>query len=92
MEVKNLNGTSANTCGKCGTWINHWQNLSGKEALLCGRKDCTGIAELGAHVQKVSGDTAWYIVPLCSDCNHISSDETFEIDSDTPLIRAVACN
>ena len=43
-KVKNLNGTSDNDCPKCGTWLKHWEKLSGKKAGYCGR--CTKKATL----------------------------------------------
>ncbi len=33
--VKNVNGTSENTCPNCATWIGHWGKLSGDITLIC---------------------------------------------------------
>ncbi len=70
MKVKNINGTSGNTC-KCGSWLNHWMNFSQQSPPpFCPEEWCIGKPELGAHVQKDnSTDTGWYIVPLCSKHN-----------------------
>lgn len=91
MKVKNLNGTSDNTCDKCGTWLNHWENLSGEVAILCSCKDCDGFAEVGAHVQKNTSDCSWYIVPLCKECNKKPSTDVFELKEDTVLVSARKC-
>lgn len=70
MKVKNINGTSQNTC-KCGSWLQHWKNYSGQSlASFCPEVGCTKKPEVGAHVQKDnSWDNNWYIIPLCSSHN-----------------------
>ena len=89
-KVKNLNGTSDNACSKCGTWLKHWEKLSGKTANKCGH--CTTKkATVGAHVQKAEGnDSKWYIVPLCAECNKKPSTE--EINVYETLVSAVKCS
>ena len=74
MKVKNLNGTSSNTC-KCKSWLKHWVNYnsSGDTQLpsYCGEESCTNEPEVGAHVQKDSQtDSSWYILPLCKSHNN----------------------
>lgn len=70
MRVKNINGTSQNTCN-CGSWLYHWKNFSGQALpAYCPRESCTGKPEVGAHVQKdTPSDNSWYIIPLCTGCN-----------------------
>ncbi len=70
MRVKNINGTSDNTC-KCGTWLDHWKKFSGQSLpSYCPESACLQKPEVGAHVQKDgSTDTSWYIVPLCKKHN-----------------------
>lgn len=69
MKVKNINGTSKNTC-YCGSWLQHWRNVSGQIATICRAKGCSNSVAVGAHVQKdVSYDSSWYIVPFCTTHN-----------------------
>ena len=88
MKVKNLIGSSDNTCF-CGSWLEHWKiyNEGGrKNKLRCSAKDCNGLAEVGAHVIKYNtNDRSRYIVPLCKACNCRS--DVFDI-GDTPLASA----
>jgi len=90
MKLKNLKGTSDNTC-KCDSWLDHWIkfNEDGDDALpnYCGEKSCTSKPQVGAHVIKVnSKDDKWYIVPLCK--KHNKEDETFELFSNVSLAPA----
>ena len=70
MKVKNINGTSDNTC-KCGSWLDHWKRFSGQSVpTYCPEEKCTQKPEVGAHVQKDSStDDSWYIIPLCKTHN-----------------------
>ncbi len=69
MKVKNLNGTSGNTCN-CGSWLQHWKNYSGQTANKCVVNNCGNNPEVGGHVQKDSLlDQNWYIIPICKTCN-----------------------
>jgi hypothetical protein len=69
MKVKNINGTSQNTC-KCGSWLNHWKKFSGQSIIYCPVDNCLEMIEVGAHVQKDSStDSSWYIIPLCKKHN-----------------------
>lgn len=69
MKVKNINGTSDNSCN-CGSWLAHWKNYSGQLlSQWCAEANCINQPEVGAHVQKDSRDAAWYIVPLCREHN-----------------------
>jgi len=69
MIVNNINGTLQNKC-KCGSWLQHWKNFSGRAAKVCQAKSCIGTDLVGTHVQKeVDNDEAWYIVPLCHSHN-----------------------
>lgn len=70
MKVKNINGTTQNTC-KCGSWLAHWENFSGQSLpTYCPEASCLNKPEVGAHVQKDDpNDQSWYIVPLCREHN-----------------------
>lgn len=92
MKVKNLNGTSANACKKCGSRLAHWEKLSGKTAKTCCCKGCANDAKVGAHVQKDTTDMSWYIIPLCHACNKKPSTEVFELNTGSTLESAVACS
>jgi hypothetical protein len=69
MKIKNINGTSQNTC-KCGSWLKHWQKFSGWSLTYCPVDGCLRTDLVGAHVQQDgSNDKRWYICPLCSSHN-----------------------
>ena len=70
MKLKNINGTSDNTC-KCNSWLEHWKKFSGQAAEYCPAKDCLKKDLVGAHVQRGGGsaDQNWYIYPLCNAHN-----------------------
>jgi hypothetical protein len=88
MKVKNLIGSSDNTC-YCDSWLDHWEKYNDGgigSQLWCSAKDCPGWAEVGAHVIKSdSWDKRHYIVPLCKACN--CRTDVFDI-GDTPLASA----
>lgn len=85
--VHNLNDTS-DSMPRDGssTWKEFWENHSGRKFGQCSASDCMKMAEVGAHVAKSGSNTSkeWYIVPLCSRCNHRTGD--FFVDSDD-LVR-----
>lgn len=70
MKVRNINGTSQNTCG-CGSWFKHWEKFSGQSIpKYCPVDKCIEKELVGAHVQRENFfDNNWYIVPLCSAHN-----------------------
>jgi hypothetical protein len=71
MKVKNINGTSDNTCA-CGSWLDHWKIISRQPIpKFCPEENCVQKPEAGAHIQKDnSADDSWYIVPLCKIHNN----------------------
>ena len=93
VKVKNLNGTSDNTC-KCDeyevrSWLYHWSKFNDAavsclpdKCPCCHKKIIDWSEELvGAHVQKENTiDNNWYIIPLCKKCNSKNSDEILEVD------------
>lgn len=87
MKVKNIDGSSDNTC-KCGSWLNHWKKFSRAKAGLCKERSCTNLATVGAHVRKAnSKDQNGYIIPLCSAHNELKGKE-LEIFLNPTLISA----
>lgn len=88
MKVKNINGTSDNTC-KCGSWLEHWKKFIGQPLpTYCPEIKCTQKPEVGAHVQKDnSTDSSWYIIPLCKSHNG-QTGGTIEISDGTKLASA----
>jgi hypothetical protein len=77
MTVKNLNGTSDNTCECNGGWLAHWENFNEdkKKATYCVGKNCFHPATYGGHVQKDDpNDRHWYIIPICEECNKKRGD------------------
>jgi hypothetical protein len=87
VKVKNINGTSPNTCN-CGSWLDHWIKFSGQELpQYCSELSCVAKPELGAHVQKnSSSDRNWYIIPLCA--KHNAKAESLDIVDVTTLVSA----
>jgi hypothetical protein len=88
MKVKNINGTSANTC-KCGNWLEHWKRNGGKTpAAYCAELLCRNTQEVGAHVQvDGSTDRTWYIVPLCKEHNS-KTGQSISLMEGTTLVPA----
>jgi len=87
MKVRNINGTSDNTC-KCVSWLNHWKKYGGtSQNPFCACSTCYSSAEVGAHVQKDNAlDQAWYIIPLCQ--KHNLKAESLMIGDSTTLVSA----
>ena len=88
MKVKNINGTSDNTC-KCGSWLEHWEQFSGQDLPKdCPVENCHQTPEVGAHVQK-DGEpgSSWYIVPLCKTHNG-ETKKSLTISDDVLLVSA----
>ena len=90
MKVKNINGTSDNTC-KCGSWLEHWKKFGGGSVpTYCSESESTCIQkpEVGAHVQKDSStDNSWYIIPLCNTHNS-QTGKTLKVNDDVKLVSA----
>lgn len=75
--IKNINGSSFYNRAPFGysSWLDYWETQTGRKASRCSAIDCKCSREnctlVGAHVIKVgSSDRRYYIVPLCSGCNH----------------------
>ena len=85
MKVKNINGISDDTC-KCESWLEHWEKVRGKKALFCSEKDCVKSELVGAHVQKETSDTNWYIIPLCKI--HSTAVRELEVAENTVFVSA----
>lgn len=89
MTVKNLNGTSDNTCKCKGGWLAHWYNFKsqGKHDGPCAGKGCFQPVQYGGHVQKDSStDKSWYIIPICDPCNKKKGD--YDIKDGIELVSA----
>ncbi len=89
MKVRNVNGTSDNTC-RCGSWLDHWKKFGGQSIpTYCSEKTCIQKPEVGAHVQKDGLiDNSWYIIPLCKIHNG-KKGESIDV-SDT--VKPVSAN
>lgn len=84
---KNKGGTSVRKC-KCGSWKDHWLRLAKKSwPTGCSVVNCSGSAELGAHVVNPKSDKEW-IVPFCKTCNGKATDETFTLINGITLVPA----
>jgi len=77
MKVKNIRGTTDNTC-QCGSWLEHWKKFGGGSIPdYCSESKCTSKPTAVAHVQKDSmTDSSWYIIPLCDMHNHTAASLT----------------
>ena len=89
MLIHNVKGSSkisAKPPKPYDSWLSYWEDMANckldantyYKCPACGastlRKDFDG-----CHVQKAySTDKSWYIVPLCSSCNHRT--DTFSVD------------
>lgn len=91
MKVRNINGTSANTC-KCGSWLNHWKKFSHQSLpATCPVIGCWEPPEVGAHVQKDnSTDKSWYIIPLCK--KHNAKADSLTVSDSIKLVSANVSN
>lgn len=75
VTIKNAVGTAEKDCSSCGTWLKHWEKLTGTTASVCGVMNCNRTDLVGAHVRKVGGyDSALYIYPLCAGCNQSTEE------------------
>ena len=75
VKVKNENGTSKRPACSCGSWLEHWENYSGKIQTKCSIKDCDELAEVGAHITRPNAKNAdykthSYILPMCTTHNN----------------------
>lgn len=87
MKVKNINGTSDNTC-HCGSWMDHWKKFGGQSINYCPVENCLAKAEVGAHVQKEgSAENRWFIIPLCRKHNG-ETGQSLNIGDAWPLVSA----
>ena len=87
MRIRNINGTSGNSCG-CGSWLKHWERFSGQRTEFCQAKGCLNGDIVGAHVQKeASTDNGWYIYPLCNAHNQRTST-SLEVSDNYHLVSA----
>jgi hypothetical protein len=69
MRVKNLNGTAQDK-PRSGSWLRHWEEVSGQNAWMCFVQGCIRRPIEGGRVQKDTGvDRGWYVIPLCTECN-----------------------
>lgn len=87
MKWKNINGTADRKVPSgYKSWLDFYEQKSGKSAKICNVKYCTNTATDGEHVKKVnSSDNSWYIVPLCREHNH-DGDE-FELNANASPVK-----
>ncbi|MBI9032588.1 hypothetical protein JEZ13_11390 [bacterium] len=89
IKVKNLVGTGSNAREITGTWLEYWEEQTGRKAEKCCAYDenltkdrskvylCGSTKGLlGGHVKKVKdNDNRWYILPICS--SHNKTDDEY---------------
>jgi len=86
MKIKNINGTAAIACPS-GSWMEHWEKLSGQKTTFCLAVGCVDKDLAGAHVQKADArDDNWYIYPLCNFHNQASKE--LEVSDGYKLVPA----
>ena len=79
----NKGGTAERAC-VCGTWKQHWINLTKKQwPSTCSVEKCLSAATLGGHVINpcVDGER---IVPLCDSCNKVGGTFTLKDGTSVP--------
>lgn len=80
--VKNVPNTSNDLLPSwCSCWLDYWEKKKGEKACRCAK--CGRYHDLvGAHVycRTKDGRMAVFIVPLCSSCNQISTNQVFSVD------------
>jgi hypothetical protein len=90
MKIKNLVGTSDETCN-CDSWFDHWITYSRQRAGACGVVACNNPATVDAHVRKYgNNDYTPYIYPLCSGCNQ--STEVLDAWDGYDLVSPDVCD
>ena len=89
IPVKNIKGTGENARTITGSWLEYWEEETGRKADKCLAFDndpkqdpnyvyqCESTNGLvGGHVMKVnSSDKRWYILPICS--SHNQSEDVY---------------
>ncbi len=102
--VKHAQGTSEEECIECGSWIAHWENISGeeipKECPLCSVRFCSDDPErepVGAHVRFYHSSKKLFplvkgvwIIPVCKSCN--SSGDGAKLKFDICAVTADECD
>ena len=74
VTLKNEIGTSARPNCTCGSWIGHWEKLSGLKADTCSVEGCNLDGTEGAHITRPNAknedyQTHSFIVPMCKTHN-----------------------
>lgn len=83
IQVKNIRGTGENARRITGSWLEYWEEKTGRKADKClafdedATKDPSKVYQcgstrglVGGHVKKVnSSDNRWYILPICGSHN-----------------------
>ena len=89
--LRHKGGTKDRKC-KCGSWIKHYEKLSGLIRGKCSVYGCTSPATDGAHVcvSRSKSQSEW-IALTCSSCNPRSSTDEFRVVLDTKLVTARKC-
>ena len=88
IKVKNVPGTSDLEPEDFSTWIEYWEDATGKQASRCHVVNCNVVGReklVGAHVEKADRfEYKWYIVPICKGHNK-SNDEFYVYDALMPV-------
>ncbi len=89
--LKHIRGTGSRSC-RCGTWIRHYERISGLNRRRCCAYGCSNAATHGAHVRisRGSNNKEW-IALTCQECNKPGSVEEFRIVQNTLLVTATKC-
>ena len=89
MYIHNVKGSSKISTKPpkpYNSWLSYWEDKANCKLVDNTYYKCPACGEAtlrkdfdGCHVQKAySSDQSWYIVPLCSSCNHRT--DTFDVN------------
>jgi len=86
---KNETDTGEENCSRCGSWIKHWEFVTGqRRPSKCSVFGCTKPVTDGTHIfnykRQVQGH---WIAPTCHECN-VSIKTPFTLNKNVVLVNA----
>lgn len=84
-EAKNVENSS---CDRNGSWIQNWEQVTGRRARKCSFFGCGNDATVGGHLWiKNKPKTHFYIAPICFYCNNSDSYYYQEMKIDVAYLK-----
>ena len=78
VHAWNVDGSSGDTLPH-GSWIGHWESVTGQRRGECSYEGCTRVSDVGGHVWiKRQGV---HLVPICTACNYWENATKMQDDS-----------